>query len=69
MSDYLGAGNVTQAQRDALQGAADKLRAKVFDVNGNLKVSRASKDLKNLQRIEQLLGKMDAQDKAKQLQA
>ena len=69
MSDYLGAGNVTQTQRDALQGAADKLRAKVFDSNGNLKVSRASKDLKNLQRIEQLLGKMDAQDKAKQLQA
>ncbi len=69
MSDYLGAGNVTQTQRDALQGAADKLRAKVFDANGNLKVSRASKDLKNLQRIEQLLGKMDAQDKAKQLQA
>ena len=69
MSDYLGAGNVTQTQRDTLQGAAEKLRAKVFDANGNLKVSRASKDLKNLQRIEQLLGKMDAQDKAKQLQA
>ena len=69
MSDFLGAGNVTPEQRDALKGAADKLRGKVFDENGKLRVSHGSKDLKNLQRIEQLLQKMDAQDKAKQLQA
>lgn len=69
LSDYLGGGNLTDAQRQSLQSAADKLRAKVFDSKGNLKVSHGSQELKNFTRIQKILDKMKAVDAARQLQA
>lgn len=64
----MGAGNVSKQQRDTLQNQADKLRGKVFDAKGNLKVSHGSKDLKNFQRIQQILDKMKTVEEAKRLQ-
>lgn len=69
MSDFLGAGNVTNEQRNALQKQADALRAKLFDNDGNLKVSRGDSRIKTFDRIKGLLDKMDTMDKAKRLQA
>lgn len=67
LSDYLGGGNLTDDQRKGLQDKADEMRSKLFDSNGNLKVSRGSNALKNYRRIQGLLDKMKDIDKAKEL--
>ena len=70
VSDFLGGKNLTEQQVAGLQAQADKLRGRFFDENGQLKkgVNPASRDLKQLQKLDSLLGKVKKMDDLKKKQ-
>ena len=70
VSDFLGGKNLTEQQVAGLQAQADKLRERLFDENGQLKkgVNPASRDLKQLQKLDSLLGKVKKMDDLKKKQ-